>query len=300
MASILANSASDDIISFFLLDGGVTKEGKQQLASLKTIHNFEIEYIVPQLKEKLEGCPDISYYSMNAYSRLLLPELLPDVDRILYLDCDMVVDGSLADLWNTDLEGRSLGVAIDTDHIVRKASRYYRRLNLIGNWSFNSGMLLMDLKRIREKKLFQKTISWIAANRQSLKCPDQDGLNVLFKDDKKKVSVRYNFIHKWNFAAHLSIKTIQRIRKLNHDFADSMEHPVIIHFIGTNKPTDYAFTGTGDLYWKYLALTPWRNNKQGMAKSFYARLLKWYKCFPLVKAFRRWLKVRLLTSKQID
>ncbi|MDO5565111.1 MAG: glycosyltransferase family 8 protein [Planctomycetia bacterium] len=299
MASVLANASADEQINFFILDGGMTPEGKQEVEALRSIRDFRVQYLRPDLRSSFEGCPDVSYYSMNAYSRLLLPELMPDEHRVIYLDCDMIVDGSLAGLWNTDLEGKSLGVAIDTDHIVRNNSRYYRRLNL-SDWSFNSGMLLIDLDKVRREKLFQKTLQWIMEHRAEVKCPDQDALNVLFEHDKKKVSIRYNFIHKWNFASQLSQKCLDKIAEVNPDFADSMRHPVVIHFIGPNKPDSYAFTGDGRLFWKYREMTPWKDRPRGQAKSFWARVVKWYKCSCPVRSIRLWARVRKLVDKKID
>src|SRR5699024_10466175 len=97
----------------------------------------------------------------EAYFRLLLPELLPDVKRILYLDVDMLVLDNLGELYRTDLGNNILGVVRDFPFTNDKNSWSYFLLGKFGNRYFNSGMLFMDFVELREKHIVRRLIKFI-------------------------------------------------------------------------------------------------------------------------------------------
>ena len=102
----------------------------------------------------------------EAYFRLLLPELLPDVKRILYLDVDMLILDSLGELYRTDLGNNILGVVRDFPFTNDKSSWSYFLLGEFGNRYFNSGMLLMDLVAMRENKIVSRFMEFILETSQ--------------------------------------------------------------------------------------------------------------------------------------
>lgn len=76
----------------------------------QTIKSYEIT------KDTLSEFPETGAYSLACYLRLFAPTLLPDVDKVLYLDCDLIVNGNLDELWNTDLEGYAVAAVHDAPH----------------------------------------------------------------------------------------------------------------------------------------------------------------------------------------
>ncbi|AIR09843.1 Putative bifunctional glycosyl transferase, family 8 [Ligilactobacillus salivarius] len=97
---------------------------------------------------------------------MLLPELLPDVKRILYLDVDMLILDSLGELYRTDLGNNILGVVRDFPFTNDKSSWSYFLLGEFGNRYFNSGMLLMDLVAMRENNIVSRFMEFILETSQ--------------------------------------------------------------------------------------------------------------------------------------
>ena len=249
LVSILKNAEAHQAFTFYVLDGGLKPESKAKLESLKSVHDFEIHYLLidSTLMEKLAGLREQTDARWGIYTflRLLIPELLPDEDRLLYLDVDMIVRGSLEELWNMDLEGKSIAASLDSSELYPELSlRDWRKaiLGLSKSQMFNAGMLLMDLKKIREENAFQTTIHWLEHFADIVLFVDQDGLNVIFRDDKKILSPIWNMSSEPQFAKYFT------------------EPPVIIHYCMKKKPSLYQYEGLyKEEYWKYLRMTPWKD-----------------------------------------
>ena len=121
--SILENADAQDIIDFYILDGGLTQDDKLNIESLKKINNFNIHYLkinlddfkfCPLLKDIDENHSDYHVTSAG-YFRFKLPELLPELDKILYLDCDVIIRSSLKELFEYDLKNKSTTMVEDVD-----------------------------------------------------------------------------------------------------------------------------------------------------------------------------------------
>mgnify|MGYP003295232784 CR=1 FL=1 len=107
ITSILKNADITDNINFYILDGGLTIEDKSKIELLKNIKNFSIHYIsvnaedfqyCPLLVEKNDEHKDY-HVTLPTYFRFKLVEFLPDLSKVLYLDCDVIVRTSLKELF---------------------------------------------------------------------------------------------------------------------------------------------------------------------------------------------------------
>ena len=130
----------------------------------------------------------------EAYFRLLLPELLPDVKRILYLDVDMLILDSLGKLYRTDLGNNILGVVRDFPFTNDKNSWSYFFLGEFGNRYFNSGMLLMDLVAMRKNNIVRRFMEFILKTSQHYFLGDQDAFNIFFFYNVKILEDKYNYL----------------------------------------------------------------------------------------------------------
>ena len=122
IASILANSNDNDNLMFYILDGGISKEKKQQISSLTSIKNCQINF-VPIDENMFSDYAKVKthkYISIATYYRLKAPSLLPNVDKIIYLDCDVVVNTSLKELYEIDIKDYLLaGVSDNKKRMVK-------------------------------------------------------------------------------------------------------------------------------------------------------------------------------------
>ncbi|MCM8809506.1 MAG: 50S ribosomal protein L11 methyltransferase [Candidatus Omnitrophica bacterium] len=176
--------------------------------------------------------PIVSSYII--YYRIMLPEYLPQkIDKILYLDSDIIVRKSLTSLWNINIEKYALAAVQDLGDV----GNYFLRLNIPQNKKyFNSGVLLINLTKWRKENLHIKVLDWIKKNTDKLLYPDQDALNATLFNDWLELPLSYNVYEP------LFLNPNYKIR-----YAEIVEDPYIVHFTGKIKP------------WMYLSKNPFKN-----------------------------------------
>lgn len=197
MTSIFTNT--EEFIEFYILDGGIEEETKKKIEDLKNIKsNFSIEFITVDMS-LFENFPNLGHFSLNTYLRYLIPDLKPELDKVLYLDVDLVVNGDISEFYNIDLEGYPIGAI---PYLIEGNVEYVDWCNglkqTIGmnreSVYFNAGVLVIDCDYFRkhnmQKYLFDKTSEM--AN--ILLCPDQDVLNVTFENNYKILPANYNLV----------------------------------------------------------------------------------------------------------
>ncbi|HSW11579.1 MAG TPA: glycosyltransferase [Solimonas sp.] len=201
------------------------------------------------------GFPQVGRYAQAVWSRLYLPQLLPQLDRILYLDVDILVLQSLAPLLATDLGTAWMGVVAHTGAGV--AAQLGHLPELAQQPYFNSGVLLMDLRRLREVDLLGRARACAQAQAAHLVWPDQDVLNLVCAGQ-----VRY--LHpRWNALADLWLEPPPRqpVAGYTPEQLDSARaSPAVVHFDGSVdvKPWHYrSLHPYRGLYRRARELTPW-------------------------------------------
>ena len=163
-------------------------------------------------------------WSRSIYHRLLLPDLLPELERVIYLDCDVCVLGDLAELYEQDPEGKSImAVAVQTkpDHA--------RRLGLDPDYYFNSGVLVFSPREWHRDGLIGRFKQCFTEISDKLKYPDQDILNVVFKDDVRFLHPRWNIITSTFRNEPVGCYRVETI-------VEAFRTPGIAHFTGGHKP----------------------------------------------------------------
>lgn len=197
--SILENTCKSDAIDFFVMSKDLTRRNQSFLRHQVEDASSTITFI--DLTSMLDALKDIEltdWFTVEILFRLLLPDLLPNIDKILYLDSDMIVLGDATDLFHTDLGDNLIGACLDPDMAGNCAGydpdRKAYLINEVGLSNpydyFQSGMILMNLAQFRQDAP-TSTLLHIASSR-TWKYNDQDTLN-------KVAHGRVTFIHmKWN------------------------------------------------------------------------------------------------------
>ena len=148
---------------------------------------------------RLEHLPTTQNLSHAAYFRILLPDLLPhDMDRILYLDSDLVVESDLLELWQKGFDGHPL-LAVQTFYQQRVCSpvstlfHIYEELALDPSAPLlNSGVMLLDLAILRATRAFDRVLDYVDTFRGRVKYADNDGLNAVFAEEWGQLDVLWN------------------------------------------------------------------------------------------------------------
>ncbi len=262
------------------------KEDKGQSETITDISEFVTQYGCDLILHET----DVSSLNINeermsyigTMLRLLLPNIL-EMDKIIYLDCDLAVNIDLKEMWDLDLEGRSVAGSLDEGISDSYTKSQIRRIMGKDTDYLNAGVMIMDLKKIRENHdLFNESIDYLDTHRKAI-MRDQDALNYIFIDDKLTIDRKYN-----RLASSVS----------KEEGFDNK----IIHFTG-KKPWKVIRSDVYDEYWRYFLMMPWMSDPQECwrwtkdvvdNRTLADTLGEHGKIVAMVKMFFRALKLRLM------
>lgn len=240
MHSILTSNPSSDI-SFYVIYQNLSEESRQTLR--QRAGNSHITFLrFPD--SLLSQCPTSKRYPKEMYFRLFAPELLPDsLDRILYLDPDLVVINPLDDLYAMDFEGNSFIAATHVQKFFRKFNEH--RLNLEENTPYiNTGVLLMNLEILRKEHSGEAIRSYIDKNRRRLLLPDQDVFTALYGQKTKIADASLYNLGEIYLITH---KMTKQMSDISIDWVRS--NTVIVHYYGKNKPWKKDYKCSLDVFY---------------------------------------------------
>ena len=236
--SLLENNETEfDNINILILDDNISEKNKNKINNIIKDFNCNITFIkTKQLDEldinimTLERNLNIS--SLTTYSRLFISNLLPrDIDKILYLDCDSLIVGSLKEIWEENIDNYYCAGVLDCiNTTIKKEFGFSKEDDYI-----NAGVLLINLKKWREENVEVKFIDFMRKNQHRYYQHDQGVINNVFKDKIKIINPKYNLqIHFQTFDYDLSRKfncmeTEYYSKKI---VEDAQKHPVFLHFCG--------------------------------------------------------------------
>lgn len=179
----------------------------------------------------------MSYITLGTYLRFFIEKLIPqEVNKILYLDIDLICVGNLTDFYNQNIESYSAGVCLDVE--CHDISRYNRLEYDISDLYFNAGVMLINLDWWRNNHVSDKAIDYLVNFPQKCQFHDQDALNHILHGTIKFESNIYNamtaFFSSKSENLLIDYKLLEKIR-------NEIKSPAIIHYAGKIKPwhTEY-------------------------------------------------------------
>jgi len=191
----------------------------------------------------LENAPITARYPKEMYYRIFAARYLPEtLDRVLYLDPDIIVNGSVKELYDLSMEGNYFAAATHNGSFMHKVNEV--RLDMEPESLYiNSGVMLMNLKLLREEQDYAEVFAFIEKRRNLLILPDQDIISGLYGNRILELDTfRYNMTETL-YQLHTPLD-----RELNLDWV--RRHSVIIHYCGRNKPWKDAYIGQLDIFYK--------------------------------------------------
>lgn len=203
--------------------------------------------------ERIAGLPEMAFVTSAMWYRIFLPELLPDVDRVLYLDVDTIVVDSLEPLWQIDL-AESHVAAVTNVFYMRNHAQRALQLGIEPTDYFNSGVVMMNLDLMRRHSSTRALFDYAVEHANELAWPDQDTLNVVLGRDRVPLHPRWNCMNSvllfpWA-ADEFGADAVEEAR----------DHPGIRHFEGPtiNKPWHYGCESPmREIYFEHRRRTPW-------------------------------------------
>ena len=250
--SVLAANRGDRVRIHYMHGPDIDRRTRRSLAGMVKREGGEISFLRVS-DRRVRGVPTAGFTGKATWYRVFLPELRPKLDRILYLDSDLVVLDSLAPLWDLDLTGHWVAAVTNVfqdDHLDRPAA-----LGLTGpERYFNAGVLLMNLAEMREDGCTEALMSYAVEQAERLSWRDQDALNVVLGSRRLDLHPRWNCMN-----------SVMRFPRAVEVFgatavAEAREDPAIRHFEGpsVNKPWHPDCEQEGrELYFEHRRHTPW-------------------------------------------
>ena len=248
--SVFVNNPNNHICAY-ILQYDLSDASKSHLNLLASRFNNSIFFLDVSVEFIKSQLPDIGRWRTEAYFRLLIPELLPpSVNRIIYIDSDIIVNSSLSELYSTDISAYDLAGCYDLNimHASLDVFLQNRHESLADSFSqktyVNSGMLLLNVDRMRNFRL-SNYLDAFEELEYKIFAPDQDLINYVHRDSILLLDPRkYNYP---GYIAYLEGKTSN----------DLKESTSIVHFVGEKPWTggDHAHFPTETLWWDYALQT---------------------------------------------
>lgn len=283
LTSVLENNKDREVSAYILIDKPLQEIQQKRFKQLSDKYSARIEFVLVD-KSFFEKFPikgdekNVKHWSIVTYYRLYAEELLPkDVDKVLYLDCDIIVNRPLGELFDMDWEEYAVGAVPD---MCTEWKEYYDRLGYDRSKGyFNAGVLFMNLEYWRTHGIGQKCVDFLANNYDRIFNNDQDVLNVITKDCKRNLPVSYNY------------QMQLRMPYFFNTFGEEMKKdvvetnsPHIIHYAAELKPwmTKYYFYPFNEEWHKFKKLSPWRDIRDQLPKERrFVGFIKRYFLWPL-------------------
>ena len=239
MTSLLENTPDHVFFFFFYIEGHLSKRSVDFLGGIVNEYGATVKFVsVPE--KDLDGFPKFRH-GLSAYLRIMTPYLLPNLDKLLYLDGDIIVEQSLLELYQTNLSNKEWAAVADLKPFI--APGYVESIGFDQGFHpyVNSGVMLLNLAEMRKRNIKERVQKYLNRYKDIFYHEDQDILNCCC-DDVIVLPPKYNsIIHLWTNKYELC-RSIWSVG----DVQEAKDNPVIVHFLGGHKP------------WKYLTLHPYK------------------------------------------
>lgn len=231
MLSLLENNKKCNEINFYIMDNAISNDNKKNLIDIAYKYNRNISFVpMPDMQKKTGLNIKTGRWNISTFGRLYMAEALPvDVEKVLNIDCDTIIVDSLEPLWNINMDEYIVGGMLESIN-----DRYRKNVGMNAGESYlNGGILMMNLKRVRQEKYEDKFTEFIKKYCGYLGYLDQDVINgVVSEKDKCILPIRYNMLSIYFYSTY---NQTMRYRKANHfysqeEFKQGKDKPGLIHF----------------------------------------------------------------------
>lgn len=251
ICSLLENTTSPESIDIYIINFGISDENKRNLEIIASQYHTRIHYIVIEQKLlKNVQVQNRNHISKAAFGKFMIPDFLSREKKAIFLDSDIIVLDDIDIMCQTDISEYLLGA------VMNPFFNRYQELGLSSPSSyFNSGVLLLNLERLREFSAADKVLDFLENHKNKISGAEQDALNAVFREQWLNLHPR------WNLQTAI-FKNMDKAREIyeNDILDEALRNPAIIHYSSSSKP--WQFTNMHPLkhyYTYYLEKTPWKN-----------------------------------------
>ena len=236
VASLVDHVSDENDYTVNVVYRGLTEDSINKLKTLEKdnvhIRFTDINDKIKPIEDKLNNQAKKTHFPISVYFRIFLPVMFPEYDKGIYIDSDTVLNDDIANFYNIDLEGKLLGGIYDSSIIDTPFTSYLEGVIGVPRHEYiNSGVLLMDMKGLREREFEKHFLYLINKYDFEVVAPDQDYINAMLKEEIKHLPL------KWNSMPVLG--------------KEGIANPSLIHYNLFLKPWHYRDAQYADLFWSY-------------------------------------------------
>lgn len=248
LASLFVNNR-EDRFTVYILAMEVPSGQKEKLTEFVESYGNRVAFLDID-KKRVSHFPIYKhdYPTLAAYLRLFIPLYLPqDVKKALYVDCDVIFEGSIGELYDTDLSAYVLAGVPDAPNESPARLGYDSKEGY-----FNSGLLLLNVEWLRGMQFTEKALAYIRDHKDRIVFHDQDVMNALLHGTVFFLPLKWNLLDcYYRNPPFIAEKNLAELEACKH-------HPVVVHFSGPLKPWHFGcHHPLRHLYFKYSKLIKW-------------------------------------------
>lgn len=258
ITSICKNSNKASNYDILVMQRDVSADNKRRLLNItKGYNNISLRFVdISKYSEKFSKLFTHMHFTIETWFRLVMPDILKNYSKVLYLDSDLVVDEDVAKLYSRDIDGYLLAATKDADTAGLyngydpERKEYMDNVLKIKNpyEYFQAGVILFNLEVFRKEFKVENTLKH--ASSYEWKLLDQDVLNGLAQGKVLFIDMSWNVMTDWAGVRVQDI--ISRAPKELHDaYLRARNEPKIIHYAGGDKPWQKPAMDLSDYFWKY-------------------------------------------------
>lgn len=236
--------------NFHIMAKDLSTTNKKQFEQLAQLYSINI-YIYEINIDTLAKLPTQTHLPIATYFRFILPLILDNVDKLFYIDADIICLQNADDLFNINLKDNIIGAVPDLPWMNKKRNK---ALNLLNHIYFNAGMLIINIAKWNKFNTFTKVLQAIQNEPQKFRYLDQDALNLILTNHIQYLDTKFNCI---------DINSTEQ------------KNIILLHFAAHPKPWNIAFPISKicnkfnkNLYQYYENKTPWKNLPLEQPKNY--------------------------------
>lgn len=264
IVSLFECSKEVETIQLYILDSGVSEINRERIETVCRKYRRRIPVWIKarDISSVLGMKVSADRGSLSQYARLFISRDLEGLDRALYLDCDTIFCRSVKYLWDLDMHGKTIAALNDAFSKNYRANIELQPEDIM----FNSGVILIDLKRWNEKKVEDELLKFIAEKRGQVQQGDQGALNAVLSHDTYCFHPKFNTVtiyYDFNYREMMIYRKPAGKYYTEEEISEAVENPVIVHFTTSFLSKRPWMKGCHHRYcelWRnYRVMSPWKD-----------------------------------------
>lgn len=255
--SITEHADATNNYDILVMSKDMSARNQQRLIKLRQADNISLRFLnIARFESQFRKLFLRGHFTIETWFRLLLPDILQNYSKVLYLDADLVAETDVAELYQTDLNGYLLAACHDADTAglyngFEPSKKPYMDtiLKLQNPYDyFQAGVILFNLDEFRKQFTVQEMLEY--AGSYDFQLLDQDVLNKLAEGQVKYVDMAWNVMYDWLGKRRREI-IAHAPRRLQKAYDAAHDAPKIIHYAGPDKPWDDPKVDYAESFWRY-------------------------------------------------